>query len=169
MLASLRDLWFSKQPGATPESSVKDVEMKIGELAAIANCTPDTIRFYEKEGLLPPAERTGSNYRKYGHAHIERLRLIRNCRELDMTHEEVRVLLRAMDTRAADCCTVNALVDSHIGHVDARIEELSKLKEKLTALRSKCQGEQPVESCAIVRELSTKRASSPGTRKTHLG
>ncbi|MGL4860686.1 MAG: MerR family transcriptional regulator, partial [Enterobacteriaceae bacterium] len=69
--------------------------MKIGELAQAANCTTETIRFYEKKELLPKAERTAANYRSYTPAHLERLRFIRVCRTLDMTHEEIRQLLGA--------------------------------------------------------------------------
>jgi Cd(II)/Pb(II)-responsive transcriptional regulator len=143
--------------------------MKIGELARITRCTPDTIRFYEKEGLLPPAQRTQSNYRTYGEAHVERLRLIRNCREFDMTHDEVRVLLKALDSQEADCCAINALIDTHIEHVRTRIDELIALRAHLTDLRAKCSGTRDVHACAIMQELSSKETSGPKARKTHLG
>jgi len=115
--------------------------MKIGELASAASCTTETVRFYEKEGLLPEAERTESNYRSYGPTHVERLRFIRNCRVLDMAHEEIRALLALMDAPADGCGAVNTLLDEHIGHVDARIGELLHLKQQLSALRQKCQTE----------------------------
>jgi len=105
--------------------------MKIGELARLANCTTDTIRFYEKEGLLPEADRTDTNYRSYNASHIDRLRFIRNCRALDMTHDEVRALLEASDGAAPGCGAVNALVDEHIGHVNKRIDELLQLRARL--------------------------------------
>ncbi|KXU87739.1 MerR family transcriptional regulator [Caballeronia megalochromosomata] len=143
--------------------------MKIGELARIANCTPDTIRFYEKEGLLPQAGRTETNYRTYSETHIKRLRFIRNCRELDMTHDEVRVLLDASDARAANCCTINALIDEHIDHVGARIDELVRLRDQLTALRKKCRGEQAVDTCGIMQELISKKTPKPRAKKSHLG
>jgi Cd(II)/Pb(II)-responsive transcriptional regulator len=143
--------------------------MKIGELARITNCTPDTIRFYEKEGLLPQAKRTEKNYRTYDQTHVERLRLIRNCRELDMTHDEVRVLLDASETRMTNCCAVNALVDAHIDHVDGRIDELTRLRDQLTALRKKCLGEQAVDACGIMRELTSRKTPRPKAKKSHLG
>jgi DNA-binding transcriptional MerR regulator len=68
--------------------------MKIGELARIAMTQVETIRYYERAGLLPETARTEGNYRIYGDAHVERLSFIRNCRNLDMTLEEIRVLLR---------------------------------------------------------------------------
>ncbi|SAK52322.1 MerR family transcriptional regulator [Caballeronia hypogeia] len=143
--------------------------MKIGELARITNCTPDTIRFYEKEGLLPQAARTEANYRTYDATHVERLRLIRNCRDLDMTHDEVRTLLAAVDGGSPNCCTVDSLVDEHIGHVGARIDELTKLREQLTALRKKCHGEHAVDDCGIVNELTSKKTPRPKDKKSHLG
>ena len=60
--------------------------MKIGELARLTQCTVETVRYYEREGLLPVATRTEGNFRAYGPEHIERLRFIRNCRALDMSH-----------------------------------------------------------------------------------
>ena len=64
--------------------------MKIGELAQIAQTTVETVRYYEKQGLLPETTRTAGNFRVYGVTHQERLRFIRNCRALDMSHEEIR-------------------------------------------------------------------------------
>ncbi|MDR5761069.1 Cd(II)/Pb(II)-responsive transcriptional regulator [Caballeronia sp. LZ035] len=143
--------------------------MKIGELARIAKCTPDTIRFYEREGLLQQAERTEANYRTYNASHIERLRLIRNCRELDMTHDEVRALLRAIDETGDSCQPINSLVDEHIHHVAERIDELIGLQTRLLALREKCQGEQLVDTCGIMHELTSKEAASRKAKKSHLG
>lgn len=143
--------------------------MKIGELARIGNCTPDAIRLYEKEGLLPPADRTEANYRTYSEVHVERLRLIRNCRELDMTHDEVRTLLHTIGSHSAHCCPINALVDEHIGHVGDRIDELIKLREQLLALRRKCRGEQAADACGILHELTSKKTAAPKAKKSHLG
>jgi Cd(II)/Pb(II)-responsive transcriptional regulator len=143
--------------------------MKIGELAKIAHCTTETIRFYEKEGLLPEAERTEANYRSYTAKHVERLRFIRNCRALDMTHDEIRALLRLTDAPADGCGSINALIDEHIAHVDTRIEELKQLKVQLTTLREQCHGEQAVEDCGIVQGLNEMDVSATRVRHTHLG
>lgn len=143
--------------------------MKIGELAKIAHCTTETIRFYEKEGLLPEAERTEANYRSYSARHVERLRFIRNCRALDMTHDEIRALLRLTDAPADGCGSINALIDEHIAHVDTRIDELKQLKVQLTTLREQCHGEQAVEDCGIVQGLNEMDVSATRVRHTHLG
>tara|TARA_R110001583_G_scaffold90144_3_gene231812 strand:- start:41824 stop:42255 length:432 start_codon:yes stop_codon:yes gene_type:complete len=143
--------------------------MKIGELASAANCTTETIRYYEKEGLLPEAERSASNYRSYGSAHLERLRFIRNCRALDMTHDEIRALLTLMDGPLDGCGAVNTLLDEHIGHVEARIEELQQLKQQLSTLRQQCQTEQGLDACGILRGLAAMETTPTGKRHTHLG
>ena len=77
--------------------------MKIGELAQVGQCTVETVRYYEKEGLLPAPARTAGNFRQYGPIHVERLRFIRNCRALDMTHDEIRALLVLIEQPASDC------------------------------------------------------------------
>lgn len=143
--------------------------MKIGELAKAAKCTTETVRFYEKAGLLPEAARTEGNYRRYGPLHLERLRFIRNCRALDMTHEEIRALLGLMDKATESCGAVNVLLDEHIGHVDARIEELLQLKRQLGVLRRQCHTEQAVDACGIVHGLASMEPTARRERQTHLG
>ena len=98
--------------------------MRIGELAQASGTPIETIRFYEREGLLPAAARTEGNYRIYTPQHADRLGFIRQCRSLDMTLDEVRVLLRFKDQPLADCGEVNSLLDEHIGHVAERIKAL---------------------------------------------
>ena len=99
--------------------------MKIGELASAAKTQVETIRYYEREGLLPQAPRSDGNYRIYGPQHVERLAFVRHCRSLDMTLDEIRVLLRYKDAPQAECGEVNALLDEQIGHVTQRIRERS--------------------------------------------
>ena len=142
--------------------------MKIGELAKAAHSTPETVRYYEKEGLLAAPARSDSNYRNYGVEHLERLRFIRNCRALDMTHGEIRVLLTAMDAPDTSCDAADAMVDAHIGHVDARIAELQTLKEQLTQLRAQCQGGDR-GACGILQGLAALETEPTTTRHTHLG
>jgi len=125
--------------------------MKIGELAQAAQCTVETVRYYEKAGLLEEPARTSANYRSYGPAHVERLKFIRNCRALDMTHDEIRALFVLSEQPANDCAGVNNLLDEHIAHVDIRIAELTQLKEQLGELRLRCQHEQSMDACGILK------------------
>src|SRR5574343_1854159 len=89
--------------------------MKIGDLATASATAIDTIRYYEREGLLPAPGRTQGGFRVYESAHLERLQFIRFCRGLDMSLDEVRVLLRVKDDPASDCGDVNALLEAHLG------------------------------------------------------
>ena len=128
--------------------------IKIGELAKSTEVTVETIRYYEKEGLLPEPARSESNYRLYGDDHIERLHFIRHCRSLDMALDEIRTLLQFRDTPAEDCGDVNTLLDEHISEVDTRIKELIQLKEHLEVLRQKCTTVASTEACGILGALA---------------
>ena len=135
--------------------------MRIGELAESTGTAVETIRFYEREGLVPAAQRADNNYRVYTAAHAERLAFIRHCRNLDMTLDEIRTLLRLRDAPLQDCGEVNALLDEHIGHVTHRIRELRALQKDLRALRARCGTPHAIEQCGILNELDT--AAAQGT------
>ncbi|OZI29770.1 Cd(II)/Pb(II)-responsive transcriptional regulator [Bordetella genomosp. 10] len=144
--------------------------MKIGELAKAAGTTVETVRYYEKEGLLPAPGRAGNNYRSYGPQHADRLRLIRNCRALDMTQEEIRAILHLADSHAADCGPINDIFDAHIAHVDERIAELTQLKAQLGELRRRCLSARPhAENCGILHGLAEMQVEERPERHTHLG
>jgi len=144
--------------------------MKIGELAKAAGTTVETVRYYEKEGLLPAPRRGLNNYRSYGEPHRERLRLIRNCRALDMTQDEIRAILDLADDRDAGCGPINELFDAHIAHVDTRIRELLHLKAQLAELRRRCRRARPAaEDCGILHGLTEMQAEDRAERHTHLG
>lgn len=144
--------------------------MKIGELAKATGSLVENIRFYEREGLLPRAERTDNNYRIYGQDHAERLAFIRNCRNLDMTLNEIRALLRFKEAPTQNCGEVNALLDEHIGHVAGRIRELKALEKSLKALRMQCQEANASKDCGILQGLSntTEAASRKSSRSLHV-
>lgn len=130
------------------------MEIRIGELAHRSGCEVVTVRYYEKEGLLPEPGRSRGNYRLYGEDHIRRLRFIRHCRSLDMSLGEIRALLDLWDRPTQDCGEVNALVDEHIRQADARVEALLRLRQYLAALRERCTGARPVEACGILQGLA---------------
>ena len=134
--------------------------MRIGDLAESTGTAVETIRFYEREGLIPAAQRADNNYRVYTAAHAERLAFIRHCRNLDMTLDEIRTLLRLRDAPLEDCGEVNALLDEHIGHVTHRIRELRTLQKDLKALRARCGTPHAIEQCGILNQLDTAAAQS---------
>ena len=135
--------------------------MKIGDLASASSTAIDTIRYYEREGLLPAPGRTVGGFRVYEPVHLERLQFIRFCRGLDMSLDEVRVLLRVKDAPGGDCGDVNALLDAHIGHVSQRIRELRALEKQLRELRQRCGAARPAEQCGILSGLAEAAQEAP--------
>ena len=145
--------------------------MKIGELAASTQTPVQTIRYYEREGLLPAPARSEGNYRLYGAQHLERLVFIRNCRTLDMTLEEIQRLLALRDLPQESCAGINSLVDEHIEHVQARIDSLQALRDQLTELRDRCNDPKGAEDCGILRQLNVSGGVQPlpDDGHTHVG
>lgn len=138
---------------------------RIGELAAQLSTSVETLRYYEKEGLLPRAARSEANYRLYSEAQRERLAFILHCRTLDMTHEEIRRLLSLRDHPEQGCSDVNALLDEHIGHVTERIRALQSLQAELRRLRSRCQAPGSSKTCGILEELAVAPEAGRAPRK----
>lgn len=149
--------------------------MKIGEIARLTGTPVATIRHYEHEGLLSPPARSGSNYRVYGAPHAERLAFIRHCRSLDMTLDEIRILLRFRDAPEQSCEGVNALLDEHIDHVVNRIDELQALEKQLRKLRTHCRKAEAAQDCGILWELGhapvtrSKKGKSAHVSGAHRG
>lgn len=128
--------------------------MKIGELASRTGCSVETLRYYEREGILPEPARSAGNYRLYGEVHAERVDFIRHCRALDMTLDEVRTLLGLHDHPDQPCDEANALIEEHLEHVALRIDQLQRLEHQLVALRQRCAGHGTTAECGILQELA---------------
>ncbi|MBX9906261.1 MAG: Cd(II)/Pb(II)-responsive transcriptional regulator [Burkholderiales bacterium] len=142
--------------------------MKIGELSNITGTPIETIRYYEREGLLAAPARTEGNFRIYLDAHAERLSFIRHCRSLDMALDEIRALAHFKDAPTENCDNVNKLLDAHIGHVAARIRELHALKKQLKSLRERCREVRDAAHCGILNELSQIPHDGPTKGVGHL-
>lgn len=127
--------------------------MRIGELARRADIKVDTIRYYEKAGLLPPPPRQPNGYRDYAIPHLERLAFIRHCRALDMSHEEIHQLLDFITRPDADCAAINRLIEGQLQRVQGRIANLRTLERQLLLLRNQCQDRNTVAECGILQEL----------------
>ena len=141
----------------------------IGALAKRTQCPAETIRYYEREGLLPPPARSQGNYRQYNSAHVERLSFIRHCRSLDMTLDEIRALLDFRDAPTRDCAEVSALLDAHVRHVADRIDELRRLQRQLKHLRGLCARPGQAKRCGILNEMSrAATGSAPTARRGHI-
>ncbi|MDB5839065.1 MAG: cadR [Herminiimonas sp.] len=143
--------------------------LKIGELAKRTGSAVETIRYYEREGLLTAPSRSEGNYRLYGARHVERLQFIRHCRSLDMTLDEIRSLLSFHDSPEESCSAVNGLLDKHIQHVADRIRELQALQKQLHALRGLCEHTQAAKDCEILQSLANAEGGKPVNLGTHSG
>lgn len=127
--------------------------MRIGELAKRVAIKVDTVRYYEKAGLLPRPPRRPNGYREYGNVHLERLAFIRHCRALDMPLNDVRTLLDLLANPSADCRDANLLIDEQLAHVQERITDLGILEQQLQSLRTLCTSQMSPVECGILREL----------------
>ncbi len=127
--------------------------MRIGEVAKEVQIPVDTIRFYERVGLLSKPGRTASNYRTYSNAHVDRLIFIRRCRGLDMSLDEIRLLLQLSGEPQRQCDMVNDILEEHIGQVESRIVELQSLGKQLKQLRTACHGPGKARSCQVLKVL----------------
>ena len=129
--------------------------MQIGQLATRHQISVETIRYYERQGLLPKARRSTGNYRLYTEEHDERLNFILNCRVLDMGLDDIRTLTKLRHGRTPNCSGVKAFVDDHILRTEQRIAELRKLAKQLKGLRVGCNPEGTIDDCAILIGLDT--------------
>ncbi len=135
--------------------------MKIGELAKATATKVETVRFYEKAGLLPSPARTDANYRSYGPAHLQRLSFIRRARDLGFSLDAVRDLLALADDRAKPCGAVDAIASGHLTEVERKIADLSAMREELRRVIGSCR-HNPVADCKIIETLGPRVAVNAG-------
>jgi Cd(II)/Pb(II)-responsive transcriptional regulator len=127
--------------------------MRIGELGQATGVDVETIRFYEKSGLLPTPARSENGYRAYGSTHLERLAFIRHCRALDIPLNEVKRLLEFVEHPNADCGDIDLLIDTQLAKVRARLKSLKALEKQLSSLRGRCGAKHIAGECGILHEL----------------
>ncbi len=130
--------------------------LTIGHLAKATGTKVETIRFYEKTGLLPAPARTEGNYRAYAADHLNRLSFIRRARDLGFSLEQVRELLTLTDDRSRSCSAIDAIATEHRLEVMRKIRDLQALKAELDNLIDQC-------SCGTVAECRIIEALSPAT------
>lgn len=126
--------------------------MRIGELARATNTKAETIRYYEREGILPAGDRTDNNYRDYSSDHLAALTFVRRARELGFGMAQVRKLLALSDSEDKPCEDVDQLVQVQIAEVDRKIADLTLLREELNQMLRSCEGER-IGECRIVESL----------------
>ncbi len=123
------------------------------ELARRTGCNLETIRYYEKIGMLPDPPRTASGYRIYNEGHLYRLRFILRARELGFTIEEIRGLLELVDGGTQTCAEVKKRTERHLADVRAKIADLRRIGKVLAQTASKCSGD-VVPECPVIDALT---------------
>ena len=126
--------------------------MRRGELAQRSGCNIETVRFYERQGLLPAPPRTEGGHRDYAPEHLKRLTFIRRSRELGFTLDRVRNLLALVDGRDWTCAEVRAMTLEHLADVQSKIADLQKLALILGDMAAQCDGG-AVPECPIIDAL----------------
>jgi DNA-binding transcriptional MerR regulator len=128
--------------------------MKIGELAQRADVGIDTVRYYERQGLLPAPHRLASGYRSYDRGDIARLRFVRRAKALGFTLSEIRELLALSGRREDDMGGLKAAAIEKLADVEHKLEELQRIRDGLQALVASCPGHGALERCPILAALA---------------
>lgn len=126
----------------------------IGTLAERSSVGVETIRFYEKQGLLPKPARTLSGYRSYPEDAVERVRFIRRAKELGFTLEEIGELLALKVSHGKSCESVRQRALDKVAGIDRKMRDLRKMRKALDALVQRCSGREGIDDCTILDALS---------------
>lgn len=127
--------------------------MQIGQLAQLAGVAVDTVRYYERRGLLGTPERRPSGYRSYQAEDVKQLRFIRRGMALGFSLDEIQQLLRLSGAKDADRGEVRALARHRLADVERRIAELQAVRDVLGDLVESCSGHGPVSGCPIIERV----------------
>lgn len=144
---------------------MQDAEaLTIGEVARRAEVNVETIRFYEREGLLSQPARPARGFRHYPNDTIERVRFIRKAKALGFSLEEIQQLLSLRATTGAKCEAVRTRALSKVAQVEQKLRDLRRLRTALVRLADSCHGECEVDECGILESLSGHAASAHGRK-----
>jgi DNA-binding transcriptional MerR regulator len=130
-------------------------EITIGDLARAADTKIETVRYYERIGLMPAPQRTRGNYRSYTAEHLERLSFIRRSRELGFSVEQVRQLLSLSDDRNRPCDLVDEMAREHLAAIDRKLSNLKALRRELDTLIRQCR-HGVIAECNVIRSLASR-------------
>ncbi len=128
-------------------------KLTIGQLAKKVNVNLETIRYYERRGLLPEPPRNKSGHRQYSMEEVKRTKFIKRCQVLGFSLKEIAELLSLRVEPGTTCGDVKARVETKITDVEKRIDDLERIGEALSRMSGKCIGKGPVGQCPILEEL----------------
>ncbi len=129
--------------------------MKIGELAKRCDVNIDTIRYYERQGLMPAPDRLASGYRQYQTLDIARLRFVRRAKMLGFTLDEIQELLALSDHRDEDMGELKAAATAKLADIEVRLAELVRIRDGLQTLIEACPGHGALAQCPILYALAS--------------
>jgi DNA-binding transcriptional MerR regulator len=110
------------------------MSISVGQLAARAGVRPDTIRYYERSGMLPPPHRSDGDHRRYGPADVDRLLFIRGAQRLGLRLTEIRELLAVRDTGECPCEPAEQVLSRHVAEIDKEMARLAALRAELVTM-----------------------------------
>lgn len=132
-------------------------ELTIGGVARRARVNIDTLRYYERRGLVAKPPRTESNYRLYDEEAVRRVRFIKNAQGLGFSLEEITELLSLKAAPGSRCADVRERAERKIGEIDEKLRSLKVMRRNLSRLVAECKGERPVSECPILESLDEGR------------
>lgn len=133
---------------------VSGKRLQRAELARRTGCNLETIRYYEKTGMMPDPPRTASGYRVYDDGHVSRLHFILRARDLGFSIEQIRGLLDLVDGGTQTCAEVKERTERHLADVRAKIADLKRIEKVLAATAAHCCGED-VPECPVLEALAS--------------
>jgi len=133
---------------------VSGKRLQRAELARRTGCNLETIRYYEKTGMMPDPPRTASGYRVYDDTHVSRLRFILRARELGFSIEQIRGLLGLVDGGTQTCAEVKDRTEQHLADVRTKIADLRRIEKVLATTAAQCSGE-AVPECPVLEALAS--------------
>ncbi len=145
----------------------KAKDVSIGVLSELSGVNVETIRYYEKIGVMPATVRSAGGYRLYGPEHVKRLRFVRRSRELEFSLDEIRGLLRLVDGHAFTCAEVHALMTEHIKDIRRKIADLRRMERVMALTAAQCTRD-AVPECPVIDALFGTEPIGAGARSSPL-
>lgn len=136
--------------------------LTIGETAQRSGCNIETVRYYERIGLVPKPPRSRGGHRLYGRDTVRRLGFIRRARELGFAIADIRALLGLVDRRTASCSQVKQIAERQLDAVQSRIDDLRRLERDLVGMIGKCSGRK-IPDCPVIDSLFDGRGARATT------
>lgn len=134
--------------------------LSIGQLASAAGVTVETLRFYEKQGLLSEPQRTDSGYRQYPPDSIKRVRFIQHAKQVGFTLNDIGELLALRQDQNTACADIKSRAIRKIEEVDQKIRELERIRDALQRMAQKCSGAGALSDCPILEELDDQEENN---------